>query len=131
MPTRSRIQHLRLKWLLFAALCLMPGIGATQMAWRGESWGAALMYPLMSGVCALMYWRDKQQARAQAQRISERTLHVIELLGGWPGALVAQQLVRHKTRKLSFQAVFWGIVLLHQALWIDYQFIGRARLLLG
>ncbi|MGV8663884.1 DUF1294 domain-containing protein, partial [Pseudomonas aeruginosa] len=46
-------------------------------------------------------------------------------LGGWPGALVAQQVFRHKTRKLSFQLVFWGIVLLHQSFWLDSLLGGR------
>jgi len=45
------------------------------------------------------------------------------LLGGWPGALLAQQRFRHKTRKLSYQAVFWLIVLLHQVFWIDLLFL--------
>ncbi|WP_153605141.1 DUF1294 domain-containing protein, partial [Pseudomonas aeruginosa] len=52
-------------------------------------------------------------------------LHLFELLGGWPGALVAQQVFRHKTRKLSFQLVFWGIVLLHQSFWLDSLLGGR------
>ncbi|MFP5341147.1 MAG: DUF1294 domain-containing protein, partial [Gammaproteobacteria bacterium] len=47
-----------------------------------------------------------------------------ELAGGWPGALVAQQVFRHKTRKLSYQLTFWLIVVLHQAFWIDLLFIG-------
>ncbi|MDY7698634.1 DUF1294 domain-containing protein, partial [Pseudomonas aeruginosa] len=42
-----------------------------------------------------------------------------------PGALVAQQVFRHKTRKLSFQLVFWGIVLLHQLFWLDSLLGGR------
>lgn len=42
---------------------------------------------------------------------------MFELLGGWPGALIAQQKFRHKTRKVSFQVVFWAIVLVHQAFW--------------
>jgi uncharacterized membrane protein YsdA (DUF1294 family) len=46
-------------------------------------------------------------------------LHLVELLGGWPGALVAQQCFRHKTRKLSYQMVVWLIVAAHQLVWID------------
>jgi uncharacterized membrane protein YsdA (DUF1294 family) len=47
-------------------------------------------------------------------------LHFFELLGGWPGALLAQQCFRHKTRKVSFQLLFWMIVAAHQAFWLDW-----------
>ena len=46
-------------------------------------------------------------------------LHEVEILGGWPGALLAQQLLRHKTKKTSYQVVFWLIVLMHQIYWVD------------
>jgi len=39
----------------------------------------------------LMYWLDKEAAQSGAQRTPESTLHLVDLLGGWPGALVAQQ----------------------------------------
>jgi uncharacterized membrane protein YsdA (DUF1294 family) len=51
-------------------------------------------------------------------------LHASELLGGWPGALVAQQVFRHKTRKLSYQSAFWLIVTLHLLFWIDRVLLG-------
>ena len=51
------------------------------------------------------------------QRIPERTLHGLELLGGWPGALVGQQLFKHKRSKAPYMRVFWVIVLLHLAAW--------------
>ena len=46
----------------------------------------------------------------------ESTLHLFDLLGGWPGALIAQQQFRHKTVKASFQAGFWMTVVLNVAL---------------
>ena len=45
--------------------------------------------------------------------MSEQTLLTLSLLCGWPGALVAQQVFRHKTRKRSFRRVFWGTVTLN------------------
>jgi uncharacterized membrane protein YsdA (DUF1294 family) len=63
------------------------------------------------------YWHDKRKAATGRWRTPEETLHVWAVLGGWPGALIAQQLVRHKNRKLSFQVVFWLIVLVHLAMW--------------
>ena len=52
-------------------------------------------------------------------RTPESTLHLLELLGGWPGGLVAQQVFRHKTRKFSYQLTFWCIVGLHGLVWAD------------
>ena len=42
-------------------------------------------------------------------------LGLIALLGGWPGALCAQSLLRHKNRKVSFQQVFWICVVANAA----------------
>jgi len=57
---------------------------------------------------------DKRAAsRRGARRIPERTLHLLELFGGWPGSLLAQQWLRHKTLKASYRRVFWSIVGLH------------------
>ena len=80
-------------------------------------WIAVSIYLLMSGVALAMYWSDKRRAARGAWRISETTLHGVELLGGWPGALVAQRLLRHKWRKRSYMAVFWAIVGLHAITW--------------
>ncbi|CAM3884274.1 hypothetical protein CCOS865_02988 [Pseudomonas reidholzensis] len=128
-PRRDRgreegIRNVRLKLVALAALCLLPGLGAAQMAWQGESWVPLAAYPLLSLISLLLYWQDKQQARAQAWRTPEKVLHASELCGGWPGALLAQQLFRHKTRKVSFQLTFWGIVALHQLFWVDHLLLG-------
>jgi uncharacterized membrane protein YsdA (DUF1294 family)/cold shock CspA family protein len=63
----------------------------------------------------LVYWHDKYAASQGAWRISEGTLHIWCLAGGWPGAWFAQQLLRHKSRKQAFQAAYWGTVVLHCA----------------
>lgn len=62
-------------------------------------------------VLFVMYWIDKRAAKQGAQRTAENTLHLFELCCGWPGALMAQQIFRHKTRKGSYQFVFWLAVL--------------------
>ena len=66
------------------------------------------------------YRSDKRHAEAGDWRIPESTLHLMELLGGWPGAFLSQRIFRHKTSKLSYQVAFWIIVLLHQLLALDY-----------
>jgi uncharacterized membrane protein YsdA (DUF1294 family) len=76
----------------------------------------AMVYGLMSLICFFAYYRDKQFAIKGRQRTPEARLHLYEVLGGWPGSLLAQRLMRHKNRKLSYQRVFWLIVLLHVAL---------------
>lgn len=75
-------------------------------------------YAAMSLLCLAAYALDKRAARRGARRTPEATLHLLELLGGWPGALLGQRLIRHKNSKLRYQIVFWGIVALHAAAWI-------------
>jgi uncharacterized membrane protein YsdA (DUF1294 family) len=70
-------------------------------------------YALVSAVTIGAYGADKSAARRGRRRVRERTLHVLELLGGWPGALVAQQLFRHKRRKWRFFLVTWLIAVVH------------------
>ena len=64
-------------------------------------------YGLMSAGTFTMYALDKYAAKRSAWRTPEATLHLFELIGGWPGALVAQRTLRHKTKKTTFQLVFW------------------------
>lgn len=71
------------------------------------------VYVAGSLVTFLAYARDKAAARNDRSRVPESTLHALGLLGGWPGALIAQRVLRHKSRKRSFQAVFLGTVLLN------------------
>ncbi len=73
----------------------------------------------ISLVTILLYASDKRKAQRGKWRIPESTLHWMAFLGGWPAALVAQQLLRHKTSKKSFQRVFWMIGVIHQCIALD------------
>ena len=77
------------------------------------------VYSVMSLLCFIATYRDKRKSMNKQWRTPELTLHLLELLGGWPGGLVAQQVFRHKTRKLSYQLTFWCIVGLHGLVWAD------------
>lgn len=73
------------------------------------SW-IGLAYIILSGITYLMYGDDKLRAGKGLRRTEEYTLHMLELWGGWPGALVAQWYFRHKNRKRSYQLTFWMMV---------------------
>lgn len=66
-----------------------------------------------SVIAFVAYAVDKARASRNAWRISEANLHILALCGGWPGALAAQHLLRHKNRKQEFQVTFWGTVALN------------------
>ena len=70
-------------------------------------------YALMSLVTLALYWRDKRAAVAGMWRTPECTLHLFELLGGWPGALIGQKKLRHKCSKVPYQVEFWIVVMLN------------------
>ena len=62
-----------------------------------------MLYLAASTASVVAYGVDKSAARQGRPRVCERTLHLLAVIGGWPGALVAQRLFRHKSRKPSFQ----------------------------
>lgn len=65
------------------------------------------LYAIMSVAAFLMYAKDKSAAEWGRWRTAESTLHALSLLGGWPGAKIAQCFLRHKSKKLSFRATYW------------------------
>jgi uncharacterized membrane protein YsdA (DUF1294 family) len=71
------------------------------------------VYLAASVAAAIAYGLDKSAAQRGAWRTRERTLHVLALVGGWPGALVAQSVFRHKSRKPAFRVAFWATVALN------------------
>lgn len=70
---------------------------------------------LMSLLSYAVYAVDKRAAQQGRRRVPERALHLLALLGGWPGAFIAQRRLRHKTRKPAFLFVFWLATLTHVA----------------
>lgn len=74
----------------------------------------------LSVLTYLAYAWDKSRARKKGRREPEIQLHALELLGGWPGAFVAQRRLRHKCSKVSYQLVFWSIVIVYELVSIDF-----------
>lgn len=98
---------------------LLPFLGCVQAYKAGHSW-PAYGYLLMSLFAFMAYWKDKRSAQQGEWRTPENTLHVLELLGGWAGAWLARQWLRHKTNKASFLATSRFVVLIHNLFWFDY-----------
>ncbi|KTD96483.1 MULTISPECIES: DUF1294 domain-containing protein [unclassified Pseudoalteromonas] len=96
-------------------------------------WGITIFAPtyitVISAITFIMYAWDKQKAKQsvnkKVSRTSERTLHLLALCGGWPGALIAQQLLRHKSQKKRFITVLWVCILLNIVLYFfALEFLG-------
>ena len=103
--------------VLLAVLLVLPLLALSWLPipwWQG--FGAMLV---ISAVTYGMYAHDKTRAQSAGWRVPESTLHLAELLGGWPGALLAQRRLRHKCSKASYQFVFWSIVILFQIAAVD------------
>jgi uncharacterized membrane protein YsdA (DUF1294 family) len=78
-----------------------------------------VLFPIIILIVSLLtylaYAKDKKAATKGQWRVSEKTLHLLSLFFGWPGAMIAQERLRHKTKKLSFRVIFWVTVLLNVA----------------
>ncbi|MDK9706272.1 MAG: DUF1294 domain-containing protein [Desulforhopalus sp.] len=72
-----------------------------------------IAYLLLSIFTFVLYWWDKRKAQNDQRRTPEKILHFFSMIGGWPGALIAQRWLHHKSRKVSFQVVFYLTVLLN------------------
>jgi uncharacterized membrane protein YsdA (DUF1294 family) len=110
MPTRQRESSVQ--WgtaTLFAIPAFLLLYGLISLVWGGPRllhW----IYLIASTITFFAYAQDKSAARRGTWRTPERTLHMLSMLGGWPGALIAQQYVRHKSSKEEFRNTFWATV---------------------
>jgi uncharacterized membrane protein YsdA (DUF1294 family)/cold shock CspA family protein len=89
--------------LILVSLLVLPALAILRFqAWLNPSIAAAIVLPI-NAVTFAVYHADKRRAREKEWRISEATLHLLELAGGWPAAFVAQRRFRHKIRKVGYQ----------------------------
>ena len=88
-----------------------------------SGYGVFLFWLLLNLLSVIVYGWDKWVAQRGARRVPEKYLHLLALLGGWPGAWLAQRCFRHKTVKPAFRRIFWLTVVGNLGL-----ILGAARL---
>lgn len=103
-PSSKLGAALTLTFCLVLALVTLQGQLAVQLAYG---------YVLMSLITFLAYAWDKSAAQSNRWRTKESTLHLLAILGGWPGAFYAQGTLRHKSVKAEFKRVYWATVLIN------------------
>lgn len=116
-------KHIFMKRVIAVVLC--AAIVLAVLLWR---LGLAPLYAgliSLNAIALLLYGYDKRQAIVGGIRIPEATLHIVALLGGSPGALLGQELFRHKTRKRAFRLVLVAIFLLQAGLIYGYWRLSR------
>lgn len=99
-----------------ARLLVIP-VFALLLGWIHLSWPLPKPVPLLYGALSMalfiVYGLDKWNARRGGARVAETSLHLIALMGGWPGALLGQHIFRHKTAKPAFLRWTWAMVALN------------------
>jgi len=102
------------RYAAVASLITLFGCVVVALAFLGRtSVLVPFIYTIASGITFMVYGFDKSAAMTGRWRTREGTLHLLSALGGWPGALVGQQMFRHKSRKVEFQIIFWITVVLN------------------
>jgi uncharacterized membrane protein YsdA (DUF1294 family) len=103
-----------------AVLMITPALAIWRLAGSTAAPWIAGWWVLASLVTYALYAWDKRRARQQGERTPENVLHFCELIGGWPGAYLAQRGLRHKSSKMSYQFTFWLIVATHHYVALDW-----------
>jgi len=80
------------------------------------------VYAMMSLLTFFVYAIDETKAHKRKWRTPENIFHWLEFLGGWPGALMTQHVIRHKNRERSYQLILWLTVIVHLLVWMDIVF---------
>lgn len=111
----------------FAIAVLIALLGVLSVGWRLPGW-VWWGYGMASVATFLLYRGDKRAAQRGHWRVPEARLLLAGLLGGWPGAIVAQQTLRHKSTKAAFRAAFWGTVVLNLGAVVTWAVWGRTAL---
>jgi len=111
-------------FVVLAGLLVLPGLAVPKISEWLSPWWVGLCVVITSSLATLNLWLDKRYAITARYRVPEATLHLFELMGGWPGSYLAQRFLRHKVFKTSYQVIFWLIVAIHQFFALDLIFGG-------
>lgn len=118
-PRRTKLSGRR-SVVGYLAIVAFLALYLTVAVERGLPLWVSVLYVGTSIVSFLVYAADKSAAATGTWRTSESTLLAFGIIGGWPGAVIAQQILRHKTRKRNFQLAFWGTVALNIAAFLAF-----------
>lgn len=121
--TKARALTIEKSVVLLAVLTTVVSFEAT---WQERPWPAGIpwlawWYGINSIMTFFVYGYDKRGENPKVWRIRERSLHSLELLGGWPGAYLGSRQYGHKTswkRKWKFKSIRLSIVLVHGLVWM-------------
>lgn len=100
-----------------AITCFAAIVVLEVVFWNMPVWVLAI-YGGVSIISILFYWQDKMAAIKGTWRIPEEQLHLLGIVGGWPGGIIAQHIFRHKTQKERFARYFWFTVLLNVLIFV-------------
>jgi len=99
--------------LMILAAMFFLGLVVLSVLFAGLHEYILFIYLVISVITYVVYAIDKSAAQTGAWRVSESTLHMLALVGGWPGAQIAHQRLRHKSKKEAFRFVFWVTVVVN------------------
>ena len=100
----------RLIGLTITSLIFFSALGIAEWV-MNRTLFLAPAFVFISLITFVVYAIDKATAQKGRWRTPEAHLHLLALLGGWPGAMIAQQALRHKSKKISFRLVYWITIL--------------------
>ncbi len=97
--------------LIIACLFYLLLVGLA--IWQSILWFVVLWYVLIGSVTFISYAKDKNSAEKGKWRTPENTLHLLAILGGWVGAMLAQTYLRHKSQKAEFRMIYYVTVVIN------------------
>ena len=113
----------------FSVVCILSFFACMSLwSWQRQlPWIVPAAALLLSALTYLVYAMDKRAAQRGQWRTSENFLHLLAVLGGWPGAWLAQQSLLHKSVKFEFRWMYWLTVIVHVALvnWLVWSWQGQ------
>jgi uncharacterized membrane protein YsdA (DUF1294 family) len=108
---------------LLPALLVLPAVALLRTGWDWR-WICGWLVAVNMLTYTAYAW-DKRRARTGGWRVAEFQLHLLELIGGWPAAWIAQRRLRHKCVKKRYQIVYWLVIILYQLVALDILLDGK------